>query len=179
MRLIRGLAAVLVGLLLVVLPAAGPASAQTEQLHLDVAGDGATGVTVQATDAAGNRLEKVVRLVLTATGPDGRTVGPMQLQPAGEGQGFYSTGPILEPGDWQVTVTAPAPYAGEVTVAVQAAPAQSPPPPPPASAAPAADAAGSTAAGWWMWPAGLAGLAVLLAGAAALVARRQRAAKQP
>ncbi|WFE26575.1 hypothetical protein O7623_25215 [Solwaraspora sp. WMMD791] len=147
MRLIRGLAAVLVGLLLVILPVAGPASAQTGQLDLDVASDGALGVTIEVTDSEGNRPAEVIRLTLTATGEGGRTVGPMQVQPAGEGQGFYSTGPILTPGDWQVTVSAPTPYAGEAIVDVRAVPAQSPPPPPAA----AAEADGAAAADGWTW----------------------------
>ncbi|WP_326549498.1 hypothetical protein [Micromonospora sp. NBC_01813] len=162
-RLTNGLAAVLVGLLLAVLPVAGPAAAQSDNLQLDVAGDGATGVTVQVTDSEGNRPAQVIRLVLTATGADGQTVGPMQLQPAGEGQGFYSTGPILQPGDWQVTVSAPAPYVGEVTVDVRAVPAESPPPPPTTAAS---DADADTAGGTWLLRSALALLA--LAGLAGL-----------
>ncbi|MET0522115.1 MAG: hypothetical protein ABW156_09095 [Jiangellaceae bacterium] len=127
MRRTRGAVAVLVGLLLAILPAAGPAPAHSGKLKLEVAGDGATGVTVQARHADGHRLDKLVRLVLTASAAGGRTVGPLQLEPAGEGQGFYATGPILAPGSWQVTVRAPAPYTSKVTVDVQARVAQSAP----------------------------------------------------
>ncbi|MFY1696053.1 hypothetical protein [Solwaraspora sp. WMMA2101] len=176
MRLIRGLAVVLVGLLLVILPAAGPAAAQTGQLDLDVASDGALGVTIEVTDSAGNRPAEAIRLVLTATGADGQTVGPMQVQPSGEGQGFYSTGPILQPGDWQVTVTTPTPYAGEAIIDVRATPAQSPPPPP---AAAASDAEGVASADGWAWLIRvavamlvLAILVVLVVGLVTLRARR-------
>ena len=48
---------------------------------------------------------------------DGRP-GHLQLEPAGEGQGFYTSGPILAPGDWRVTVRAPAPHNGKATVEV-------------------------------------------------------------
>ena len=120
MRRTRGAAAVLAGLLLALLPAAGPAWAHGGKLKMEVAGDGAVGITVQARHADGHQLETLVRLALTATGADGRSVGPVQLEPAGEGQGFYATGPILTPGTWKVTVRAPAPHTSEVTVEVEA-----------------------------------------------------------
>lgn len=127
MRRTRGAAAVLAGLLLAILSAAGPAWAHNGKLKLEVAGDGATGITVQARHGDGHQLETLVRLVLTATAEGGRAVGPVQLEPAGEGQGFYATGPVLAPGKWRVTVRAPAPYAGEATVEVRAEAAQSAP----------------------------------------------------
>ncbi|GAA3932753.1 hypothetical protein [Actinoplanes auranticolor] len=150
MRRTRGAAAVLAGLLLAILPAAGPAWAHNGKLKLEVAGDGATGITVQARHADGHRLDTLVRLVLTATADGGRAVGPVQLAPAGEGQGFYTTGPILAPGKWRVTVRAPKPYAGKVTVDVRARAAQSAP----AQVAPvtAAKRDGSlqrTPSSWW------------------------------
>jgi len=128
-------AAVLAGLLLAILPAAGPAWAHGGKLRLEVAGDGATGVTVEARHADGHPLTEPVRLVLTATGSGGRTAGPVQIAPAGEGQGFYTSGPILTPGDWKVTVAAPAPYATKVTVAVVAKAAQAAPPVAPVASA--------------------------------------------
>lgn len=115
------LAAVFVGLALT-LSAAAPAAAQAapaaqaaqaapaaqaDKLKLTVAGDGAQGVTIQATHADGRRLEQVVRLVLTATGPDGQRVGPVQLEPQPEGHGFYSSGPVLSTGMWKVSVNSP------------------------------------------------------------------------
>ena len=63
MRRTRGAAAVLAGLLLAILPVAGPAWAHDGKLKLEVAGDGATGVTVQARHADGHRLDTLVRLV--------------------------------------------------------------------------------------------------------------------
>src|SRR4051794_25384272 len=110
MRRTGGAAAALAGLLLAIVPIGGPASAHEGKLKLEVAGDGATGVTVQARHGDGHRLESTVRLVVSATAADGRAVGPVQLEPATEGQGFYLSGPILTPGDWRVTVRAPAPY---------------------------------------------------------------------
>jgi hypothetical protein len=95
--------------------------------------------------------------VLTATAAGGRTVGPLQLEPAGEGQGFYSTGPILAPGSWQVTVRAPAPNTTKVTVKVQARAAQSAPPAAPVSAA----KRGQAEPLWRWWPVALGVLAVL------------------
>ncbi|MEK8109316.1 hypothetical protein NKG94_40890 [Micromonospora sp. M12] len=112
------LAAVIAGLALTLF-AANPAVAQAaptaqaaqaapaDKLKLAVAGDGAQGVTIQASYPDGRRLEQVVRLVLTATGPDGQRVGPVQLEPQPEGHGFYSSGPVLSTGTWKVTVNSP------------------------------------------------------------------------
>ncbi|MCO8271637.1 hypothetical protein M1L60_13655 [Actinoplanes sp. TRM 88003] len=161
-------AAVLTGLVLAFVPVAGPAWAHEGKLELEVSGDGATGVMVQAKHADGHRLEEVVRLVISAKAANGHEVGPIQLEPAGEGQGFYSSGPILTPGDWRVTVRAPAPYTSEATVAVRAKAAQTDP----AVAAPVGSPA--EAGAWWrFWPLAL-GVLVALAGAATLSARMLR-----
>ncbi|MFI5488232.1 hypothetical protein ACIBXA_02410 [Micromonospora echinaurantiaca] len=173
----QAIAAALVGLALAFL-ATTPAAAHTGKLKLTVAGDGADGVTVQAVYADGHRLDKVVRLTLNATGPDGRRVGPVQLEPAAEGQGFYASGPILSPGRWRVTVSAPAPHRGEASAQVEARTAQSPPPAPApvAATAPAAgtgDTARDGGARWW--PLALAGLGLAVLAVAVPLARRRRA----
>jgi hypothetical protein len=160
------MAAVLAGLLLAILPAAGPALAHDGKLKLEVAGDGAVGVTVQARHADGHRLDTMVRLVLSATAEGGRTVGPVQLAPAGEGQGFYTSGPVLAPGTWKVTVTAPAPYATKATVEVRAKAAQAAPPP-------VAEAAGpAPAARVWRWWPPILGVLAVVAIIAVVVRRR-------
>lgn len=169
MRGTRGAAAVLAGLVLAILPATGPAWAHNGKLKLEVAGDGATGVTVRARHADGHQLDTMVRLVLSATAGGGRTVGPLQLEPAGEGQGFYTSGPILAPGDWKVTVSAPAPHASKVTVEVRAKAAQSAPAP----ASPVSAAKGDEAS-WLWWPVGLGVLAALAAVALVVPAVRRR-----
>jgi hypothetical protein len=175
MRRTRG-TAVLAGLVLA-LTAAGPAWAHDRKLTLEVAGDGATGVTVQARHADGHRLDTTVRLVLTATAAGGRTVGPVQLEPAAEGHGFYTSGPVLAPGSWRVTVRAPAPHTGGATVQVRARVAQSAP------AALAAAKPGEPAQAqrsWRWWPAGLGVLAALAVAATVVaVARRRRADPPP
>ncbi|GIG89646.1 hypothetical protein [Plantactinospora endophytica] len=140
---------------------AAPAAAHGDKIKLLVAGDGATGVTVQASYQDGHPLDNGVRLVLTATGEGGRTLGPLQLNPAGEGEGFYSTGPVLTPGSWQVTVTAPKPTPASVQVVVQARAAQAAPPP---RAAAAPEPAGTSTT--WLW--WVAGAAVALAAVATL-----------
>ncbi|SCE95370.1 hypothetical protein GA0070216_103337 [Micromonospora matsumotoense] len=169
MRTCRVLAAALVVAGLVALPA-GPAAAHGGKVKLTVAGDGAGGVTVMAVYADGHRLDQPVRLTLTAEGEGGRTAGPVQIAPAGEGQGFYSSGPLLSPGDWRVTVSAPAPYQSTATAQVQARVAQSPPP---AAAARPETGAEADGVGRWSWLAG--GLAVVaVAGVALLWWRRRR-----
>ncbi|MEW2144744.1 hypothetical protein AB0869_18235 [Micromonospora vinacea] len=185
------LAAVFVGLALT-LSAAAPAAAQAAQaapaaaqaaqaapaaqadkLKLTVAGDGAEGVTIQATHPDGRRLEQVVRLVLTATGPDGQRIGPVQLEPQPEGHGFYSSGPVLSAGTWKVTVKSPAPLQSEATATVQARAAQSPPAAEPVAVTRPTDGAGGTGAGWWPFAAtGLVLVAVAM-GVAMLFGRRR------
>ncbi|MDG4831223.1 hypothetical protein O7627_18155 [Solwaraspora sp. WMMD1047] len=174
MRRIRTAAATLVGLLLALLPVSGPAFAHDGKLNLNVAGDGATGVTIQATYSDGHALDRPVRLVLTATAEGGRVVGPMQLEPSGEGQGFYSTGPVLAPGNWSVEVSAPAPNKTEVVVQVLARAAQEAPDL--TTAAP--DAQRSESAGldlwrWWPVAAVVLVLAVALTIVPALRSRRR------
>ncbi|MBQ0904886.1 hypothetical protein [Micromonospora sp. U21] len=171
-RIRKVLAAVVVGLALTLLPAA-PAAAQADKLKLTVAGDGAEGVTIQATYADGRRLDKVVRLTLTAVGPDGQKVGPTQLEPQPEGQGFYSSGPVLSAGRWKVTVNSPAPLQSEATATVQARAAQSPPAPAPVAVTKPADRPRGADAGWW--PFAAAGLVLVAAamGVAMLFGRRR------
>ncbi|MFI6273226.1 hypothetical protein [Micromonospora zamorensis] len=166
------LAAVLVGLALTLFSAA-PAAAQADKLKLTVAGDGAEGVTIQAVYADGRRLDRVVRLVLTATGPDGQKVGPVQLEPQPEGQGFYSSGPVLSTGTWKVTVNSPAPLRSEATATVQARAAQSPPVPAPVAVTRTTDGDRGAGAGWW--PFAAAGLVLVAAamGVAMLFGRRR------
>ncbi|MEV7331804.1 hypothetical protein [Micromonospora sp. NPDC093244] len=163
-------AAVFVGLALTLL-AATPAAARADKLKLTVAGDGAEGVTIQATYADGRRLDKLVRLVLTATGPDGQKVGPVQLEPQPEGQGFYSSGPLLSAGAWKVTVTSPAPLPGKATATVRARPAQTPQAPAPVAVTTPTDDTGG--ANWW--PFAAAGLVLVAAamGVAMLFGRRR------
>ncbi|MGN9907026.1 hypothetical protein ACTMTJ_05645 [Phytohabitans sp. LJ34] len=145
-RLLGRLLAVLAVVPLLALWPAAPAAAHGGPLVLDVAGDGATGVTVRATYKKDGHpvADQVLRLVLNATGEGGRKVGPVQLNPANEGQGFYTSGPVLTPGRWTVVVVAPEPNAGKAEAAIEARVAQTAPPP-----APASDT--SDGGGTWRW----------------------------
>jgi hypothetical protein len=176
----RRAVAVVAGVLAVLLPCA-PAGAHGGKVSLEVAGDGAAGVTVRAKYADGHPVDdRILRLVLTATGDGGRTAGPLQLNPASEGRGFYTSGSVLGPGRWTVVVTAPA--AGDVRAeaVVETRAPQTAPPPPTAGAD--ADAQGGGAAdrggnavGWWLFA-----TAVTLVLAGLLVAgRRSRRAPPP
>ncbi|GIF76272.1 hypothetical protein [Asanoa siamensis] len=127
----RLVAAIFTATLLALVPGL-PAYAHDGPVTLDVAGDGAGGVTVRAIFTKDQHpVETGVRLVLNATGEGGRTVGPLQLNPSAEGKGFYSSGPVLTPGTWEVAVTAPAPHPGKALVKVEARVAQQMPPAPP------------------------------------------------
>jgi len=153
---------------------AAPAAAHGTKIKLAVGGDGAAGVTVRATYHDGHPLDTGVRLVVTATADGGRSVGPLQLDPAGEGQGFYTTGSVLTPGRWEVTVTAPKPTPAEVRVVVQARTPQSAPPPVPVAADSPEPAGDSTRWLWWV-----AGSALTLAAATTLIALLVRARRRP
>ncbi|MEV4629063.1 hypothetical protein AB0J90_22640 [Micromonospora sp. NPDC049523] len=169
MRPLRVLLAALALVPMLLLPAM-PAAARDGKLDLQVAGDGATGVTIRASYADGHQLESVIRLVLTAKGGSGDTVGPIQLEPSGEGQGFYTTGPILSPGRWQVTVTAPAPNPAEAVATVEAKAEQTAPRPVPSNPVALPKESGLSTGVWW-----LIGGALLLAaaGSAVLLARNR------
>ncbi len=174
MRIRTAVAAAFTGLALAFL-AAVPATAHSGKLKLTVAGDGAGGVTIQATYADGHRLDKPIRLTLTAAGSGGRTVGPLQVEPAAEGQGFYTSGPVLSPGTWTVRVTVPAPHSGTATAKVTARAAQTPSLAPVARDVPSPGATRSGrdgAPGWWQPVA--VGVAVLVVGALAAPLLRRR-----
>ena len=139
-------------------------------LTLEVAGDGAEGVTVRAFVADGRPAEGDLRLVLTASAEGGRTIGPLQLNPAAEGRGFYTSGPVLSPGTWTVVVTGPGANPVKATSVVRSRPAQSPPPA--AVTKPAPVTSPSSAHLWW-W--GLAAAVAAGAFAVAAVVRLRRA----
>jgi hypothetical protein len=166
-------AALAIGMLL--LPAA-PAAAHGDKIKLEVAGDGANGVTVLARYEDGHPVDdRVLRLVLTATGDGGRRAGPIQLNPAPEGRGFYSSGAVLAPGRWSVVVTAPALDATRAGATIDTRLPQTARPP--AAAAPdrtgAADRDGGRA--WWMI--GLLAAVAVVVGGLVLATRGRRATR--
>lgn len=162
-----------------------PAAAHGGKIKLEVAGDGATGVTVRALyQSDGHPVEdRELRLVLSATGEGGRTAGPLDLEKSPEGRAFYRSGGVLSPGRWTVVVTGADPNVvrAESTVEARAqataAPPAAPTPSTPAGATPAAgDRAGSAGSGggngtWWS----VAFVAALAAtGGVVLMTRRRR-----
>jgi hypothetical protein len=171
MRVLRVAAAVVVAALMALVPGL-PAYAHDGPVTLDVAGDGAEGVTVRALYTQDKHpVETGVRLALTATGEGGRTVGPIQLNPSAEGRGFYTSGPVLTPGSWNVAVTAPAPHAGKASAKIEARVAQQMPPVPPAERKASSTLTGRF--GWLWWLGGVA-LVVLVLGAIAQSRTRRR-----
>jgi hypothetical protein len=193
----RRLLVVLAGTLVVLLPCA-PAGAHGGKVSLEVAGDGAAGVTVRAKYADGHPVgDRILRLVLTATGDGGRTAGPIQLNPAGEGRGFYASGNVLGPGRWAVVVTAPAADNARAEAVVETRAPQTAPPSAGAGTGTKAGAGGASAkagangaggaadrarggtnggaAGWWL----LATTLVVAAAAGLLVAARRSRRSPP
>jgi hypothetical protein len=161
---------------------ATPAAAHGGKIRLEVAGDGATGVTVRALyQSDGHPVEdRDLRLVLTATGDGGRTAGPLDLEKSAEGRAFYRTAGVLSPGRWTVVVTGADPNVLRTESTVEArAQATAAPATPSAAATPAsADRAGSATSGegegngtWWT----VAFVAALAAtGGVVLMMRRRR-----
>jgi len=161
MSVIRLVAAVFAAALLALVPGL-PAYAHDGPVTLDVASDGAGGVTVRAVYTKDKHpVEQAVGLVLHATGEGGRSVGPIQLNPSAEGRGFYSSGPVLTPGEWSVSVTAPDPHPGKSEVKVQAKVAQQMPP------VATGDSDAGTNRFTWLWWLGGAVLVILVLGAIA------------
>lgn len=141
-----------------------PVLAHGGPVTLEAAGDGAAGVTVRALyKQDGHLVEEPLRLVLTGTGADNRRVGPVQLSASAEGRGFYTSGPILTPGRWEVTITAPEPNPGLATITIEARAPQVPPsmPPPPTGG-------GGNGWAWWL------GAAILLLALLIVVAMVRR-----
>jgi hypothetical protein len=167
---VLGSAVLAIGMLL--LPAA-PAAAHGDRIKLEVAGDGANGVTVLARYDDGHPVDdRILRLVLTATGDSGRRAGPIQLNPAAEGRGFYSSGPVLAPGRWTVVVTAPALDATRTTATIDTRPPQTALPP---AAAGPDRAEAPDGGGWAWWVIGLLAAVGAVVGGLVLAARSRSA----
>jgi len=169
----RSFVAALAAGIVLLLPAA-PAAAHGDRIKLDVAGDGATGVTCRVLYDDGHPVDdKILRLVLVATRDDGRTAGPIQLDPAAEGRGFYTSGAVLTPGRWTVVVTVPAPNAARVEATVVARAQQTAAPP----AADRPDPGRGRGRTWWLI--GLVMVAAAVTAAALFVAGRRIPARRP
>ncbi|MFF7725085.1 hypothetical protein [Streptomyces sp. NPDC008001] len=129
-----------------VLATAGPAAAHGDTIHFTVGAAQPDGrVRAVATwDDDGDPVDEPVAGILTATGPDGRTLGPWQLVAAGGGKAAYTTREALPPGTWKIVVHSGFPDLGHgegaVTVAA-AGEAKSGPVPEKAASAPAKAAA--------------------------------------
>jgi hypothetical protein len=167
---VLGAAVLAIGMLL--LPAA-PAAAHGDKIKLEVAGDGANGVTVLARYDDGHPVDdRILRLVLTATGDGGRRAGPIQLNPAPEGRGFYRSGAVLAPGRWTVVVTAPALDATRTKATIDARPPQTARLPAAAGPDPT-EADGDGGRAWWMI--GLLAAVAVVVGGLVLAARSRSA----
>lgn len=125
-----------------------PASAHGGKIKLEVAGDGATGVTVRALyQSDGHPVEdKDLSLILTATGEGGKTAGPLNLEKSPEGRAFYRSGGVLSPGRWTVVVTGGDPNVLRAESTVEARAQAVPAAPTSAAAASSSAASGGSAA---------------------------------
>ncbi|MFD6140192.1 hypothetical protein [Promicromonospora sp. NPDC060271] len=181
----------------VAVPAAvAPAAAHGGRIDIEVGTDGAGGVSAALTWAGdGHPVEESAAVVVRAVSDDGEKVGPVTLDSASEGVGWYRSEPeLLGEGHWTVTAQVKEPKKAEVEVELDVV---APAAPPSESAAPGsgsgpdgsdaaginpeADAAGAAAGdgspssgglpAWTGWALG----ALVVAGAATVVVLRRRA----
>ncbi|MFE6054373.1 hypothetical protein ACFQ6N_26775 [Kitasatospora sp. NPDC056446] len=96
-----------------VLPAAVPAAAHGDSVHLDVTGQRNGHVSTVATwENDHDPVTEDFAGTLSATAADGRTVGPWRLVTVQDRPGTYTTREILPAGHWQVTVDCAFPSLG-------------------------------------------------------------------
>ena len=113
------------------------AAAHGGPYELEVTHDGAGGLQVLATyEEDGHLVEAVMDVTASAEAADGRTVGPVALVSSAEGQGRWVTEePLLEEGDWTVTVATTTPLEASTTIDVAVVPLEEPVTAEPAEAA--------------------------------------------
>lgn len=104
--------------------------------------DGAGGFQMFAHyETDGHLVEAVMDPVVEATATDGRTAGPVSLVSSAQGKGRWVTSePLLDNGDWTVTVSTTTPEEASTTVEVIVEPLEAPVEPEPIEAAPEAAA---------------------------------------
>lgn len=77
----------------------------------------------------GHIVDAIMDPALEAVSKDGTTVGPITLVSSSEGQGrWVTTEPVLDEGDWSVTVSTTTPEEASVTIDVTVTPPDTPPP---------------------------------------------------
>ncbi|WP_162893058.1 hypothetical protein [Microbacterium halotolerans] len=162
---------------------AAPAAAHGGELQIDLGTDGAGGIDALVVWAGDEHpVEESVDIKIAAVSDDGEEVGPVRLESAPEGVGWYTSEPgLLGEGHWTVTATTTEPQEHETTTELDvAAPPEPPAENPPAAAEDeasaqqdeAAEASGGLGAGTaWLW----GGIGVVtLVGVAAVVLRVRR-----
>ncbi|MGW2375723.1 hypothetical protein [Kitasatospora sp. NPDC001683] len=131
-----------------VLPAAAPAAAHGDTVHLEVAGQRNGRISAVATwENDHDPVTEDFAGTLSATAADGRTIGPWRLVAVPDRPGTYTTRELLPAGHWKVVVDCAFPSLGhgERELDVEAA-AISDPAPMGAAAGAAAPAAPETGA---------------------------------
>ncbi|MEU8548079.1 hypothetical protein AB0C81_13945 [Streptomyces roseoverticillatus] len=157
---------------LLVLGTPAPAAAHGDTIHFAVGGTQSDGHVraVAAWDNDDDPVDEPVAGTLTATGRDGRTLGPWQLVAVEGEKAAYTTREALPPGSWKVVVHSGFPDLGHGEGTVDVAARGEAGPAPAATARPATRSApsGDTAAPQKKASSSRTGLAVG-AGAAAVV----------
>ena len=148
------------------------ASAHGGPYDLAISPDGVGGITVIGHYVEdGHVVDAILDPVATATSPDGRTAGPVELVSSSEGEGVWVTAePFLDDGTWTVTVETTMPLSVTASTEFEVAPLAAPIDG--EAANPAADASAATF-NPWPWGAGVAVL-VAIAVVVALILRRVR-----
>lgn len=182
-RTIQALVSALLGsVLTVVLFLAGgmPALAHSGPYELTITTDGAGGVSVSGKYVEdGHTVEALMDVVVTATGKDGETAGPVNLISSAEGQGIWiSPEPFLADGEWTVTATTTVPGEATTTTTFVVAPIAPPVAPEPLQEVSASSPDAPESSPMNIWPWALGGLLLVAGGGTAFYVLRQRQAKK-
>jgi hypothetical protein len=163
------------------------AAAHGGPYELEVSQDGAGGLQVFAKyEEDGHLVAAVMDVTASAESADGRTVGPVALVSSAEGQGRWVTAePLLDEGEWSVTVATTTPEEASVTVdmevvlveapvAVEPTEAPTEEPSEPVNEGDAAQEQNADGAAGSLMPWIVGGAILLAVGGAAFVALRRR-----
>ncbi len=105
----------------------GLAQGHGDTIDLAIVRDGGRLLVTATWNGDGHPVRERVAATLTASGSDGRLVGPLRLRPSGDRWGLYVVEGRLPPGTWHVVAEAgyPSLGRGQSTVTVPSSPRSS------------------------------------------------------
>lgn len=125
---VRALLTAALGAVLVLGGLAAPATAHGGDVVISLGTDGAGGVSATLTyKSDGHPVEEAADVTVTAESDAGETVGPITLQSASEGVGWYVSDPgVLAEGHWMLTATMTHPAEATASAQVDVVPPAEP-----------------------------------------------------